>query len=419
MRVESGGGGGGGVDTEIEGDPGSIGEAGTWLGHTLAPAVDTAGDRANDARRLAASGWTSDAGDGFAGTMRRAANAADDLHGTVEGMAHDLRDFAADLRRCQERMADVRSTAKGKGLTVAGFVVQDPGPGPARPTMPSADASDAEVRAHNARVDAYDAHQDLVRAFNDAKDDAGRIDRQYSAACESLQHQYDAKDHAAYLLTLGDVLGESGAAGAAAYLKAGRSKLLLKAQGLYQEAQRAADAMAAHPERYYSRRWIFFKKFDAAKYSGDLDAIRSKASAADRLVREADNLKSSKLPRGLGAGGKVLGAAGGILGVYSDVQDGESVTQAVVSQGGGLAASIAAGAVIGTAIPVPVVGTVVGAIGGAIVGIAADGMIDSLFDNGPDVGAALHEAGDALADTGGAIKDGVSSVGSAIGGLFD
>ena len=59
------------------------------------------------------------------------------------------------------------------------------------------------------------------------------------------------------------------------------------------------------------------------------------------------------------------------------------------------------------------------AIGGAIVGIAADGMIDSLFDNGPDVGAAFHEAGDALAETGGAIKDGISSVGSAIGGLFD
>jgi hypothetical protein len=315
-------------------------------------------------------------------------------------------------------MAEVRSTASGKGLSVAGFVIQDPGPGPARPSMPGPGATEAEVQAHNDLVEVYNAHQKLIRAYNEAASDADRVDRQYNAACESLQNQHDATDHAAYLLSMGEVLGETAAAGVAAYHTAQRSKLLLKAQDLYAEAQRAADEMLAHPEVYTRRRWLFFKQFDGARYAADLGAIESRMTAADDLVIQSDRLGSGALARNLEHGGKVLGAAGVGLGIYSDIQDGESGTQALVSQGGGLAASIAAGALIGTAIPVPVVGTAVGALGGAVIGILADGAIDSLFENGPDVGAALEEGWDSLEDTGSAIKDGVSSLGGAIGGLF-
>jgi hypothetical protein len=61
---------------------------------------------------------------------------------------------------------------------------------------------------------------------------------------------------------------------------------------------------------------------------------------------------------------------------------------------------------------------VVGTVVGAGIAIFADGAIDSLFENGPDVGAAWDEGVDALADTGEAIADGVSSVGETIGGWF-
>ena len=51
--------------------------------------------------------------------------------------------------------------------------------------------------------------------------------------------------------------------------------------------------------------------------------------------------------------------------------------------------------------------------------IFTSGAIDSLFENGPDVGAALDSGDDALADTGGAIADGAGAVEAGIGGLFD
>jgi hypothetical protein len=56
---------------------------------------------------------------------------------------------------------------------------------------------------------------------------------------------------------------------------------------------------------------------------------------------------------------------------------------------------------------------------GAGVGIFTSGAIDSLFENGPDVGAALDRGAESVVDTGKAIGDGVVSVGKKIGGLFD
>jgi hypothetical protein len=55
---------------------------------------------------------------------------------------------------------------------------------------------------------------------------------------------------------------------------------------------------------------------------------------------------------------------------------------------------------------------------GAGVGIFTSGAIDSLFEDGPDVGAAVDSGLDALEDTGGAIVDGAGAVVDGIGGLF-
>jgi hypothetical protein len=80
---------------------------------------------------------------------------------------------------------------------------------------------------------------------------------------------------------------------------------------------------------------------------------------------------------------------------------------------------MATGAVVGSFVPIPGVGTAAGAVIGAGVGIFTSGAIDSLFENGPDVGAAAEAGWDAVADTGEAIGDAAGSVGDAIGGLFD
>ena len=92
---------------------------------------------------------------------------------------------------------------------------------------------------------------------------------------------------------------------------------------------------------------------------------------------------------------------------------------AAAAGAGGFAASVAAGAVIGSFIPVPGVGTAVGALGGAVVGTFTSGAIDSLFENGLDVGDALGRGKEAVTDTAKAIGGGVMKVAGGIGGLFD
>ncbi|WP_143033692.1 hypothetical protein [Nocardioides sp. YR527] len=150
------------------------------------------------------------------------------------------------------------------------------------------------------------------------------------------------------------------------------------------------------------------------------------------VLDDAAKLDDGKIPKFLGKAGKVLGPLGLGLGLYNDYQEGETGTQIVVSQGVSAAAGIGAGAgasmltgmAVGAAAGsvVPGLGTAVGAVVGTAVGagiaIFSDGAIDSLFENGPDVGKALNEGWKSLEDTGEAIGDGVSGAIDAVGGLF-
>lgn len=145
----------------------------------------------------------------------------------------------------------------------------------------------------------------------------------------------------------------------------------------------------------------------------DLDDAKRLSSAADDMIRSADDMKRTGKMMPLKAGGALA-----VLGIGYDIYNGKDPVQATVSGGLGFGASVAAGAAIGTMIPVPVVGTAVGAVVGAGVGIFTSGMVDNLFEGG-DLGDAADAGIDAVKDTGGAIVDGVKDVGGAIGGLFD
>ena len=131
-----------GIDTEIPGEPGQIERAAEWLRRQLGAQLGVAADRLNDARREAAIGWVSSAGTEFANAMIRARSVTDDLESGCMSLGDGLESFARDLRNCQSDMADVRRTATRQGLTVTGHVVEDPGPGPARPEMPPDGASE-------------------------------------------------------------------------------------------------------------------------------------------------------------------------------------------------------------------------------------------------------------------------------------
>jgi hypothetical protein len=419
------------VETEITGSPGSIEGAATWLRGSLAPKLTAAADAANSSRRGAETGWSSVAGEELAGTARRIRDTSDDLAAATKTMAGDLDDFAEKLRRSQDQMADVRSTARGAGLTVSGFVVQHPGAGPARPPD-LVEGTPEEVEAHDRRVAAYNAHQDLLQAYYDAETEAARIDRYYATACRDLQNDYLPGTHAAWIVTLGDIVGESAAGVIGATISLERSRLLQSAQDLVDEAARAVDDLQAHPERYMKRKWFFFQTLDETRLEADRLAIQGKLDEARDLLRNVDELADSRALRYLGRGGKILGPLGLGLGVYNDWQEGETHTQIAVSQGvsAGVGAAAGFGATVGTAAligatagsVVPGLGTAAGAVVGTVVGagvaIFADGAIDSLFENGPDVGQAWDEGVEALQDTGDAIVDGVSSVGETIGGWF-
>ncbi|WP_028644005.1 WXG100 family type VII secretion target [Nocardioides sp. URHA0020] len=415
------------VDTEIEGQPGSIEAAADWLRDKLSAKVGEAADRMNDARRNADASWQSEAGDEFSARMGKGRDQVEDLEQAAKKMAGDLDDFAEKLRRCQQQMRDIRADASGAGLSVFGFLIQDPGAGPARPPDHFV-GTEAEVTEHNRKVAAYDAHQDLVRAYNHASSEAARIDRQYATACRDLQDDYTPGQHASWLLTTADILGDGieGAIGASIGLK--KSGLNRGAEALLDDAKRAIADLQAHPERYLKRKWLFFKTLDQARLDADRLAIQGRLDEAEDLLRKSSALDDLKLPKYLGRGGKVLGPLGFGLGVYNDYQEGESTTQIAVSQGVSTAAGIGAAALTGAGVGaavgsvIPVAGTAVGAVVGTVVGagvaIFADGAIDSLFENGPDIGAAFDEGVDALADTGGAIADGVSSAADTVGGWF-
>ena len=120
----------------------------------------------------------------------------------------------------------------------------------------------------------------------------------------------------------------------------------------------------------------------------------------------------------LGVGGALTGA-----GIWYDMTyNDESTEQAVASNVGGFAASVATGAAVGTLIGGPV-GTVAGVVVGGAVGVFTSGMIDGLWEYDGDISDAAMAGAGVLVDTGDALLDGASDVGGAvvdgIGGLFD
>lgn len=419
------------IDTEIQGNPAHVESAANWVKGKLASKVGDAADRLNDSRRNADGSWNSDAGDEFVDMMSRARDKTEDLEKAAKKMAGDLEDFAEKLRRCQDQMEDVCRDARAAHLVVSGYLVQDPGPPPVEPPG-TFSGTPEQVAQYEKDVKAYNDHLDKVIAYSDAKAEAARIDRQYATACKALQDEYSINQHAAWILNASDVLGAAAAGAIGVNVAAKQSKLHSSAQALVEETRQAIRDLQAHPERYMKRKWLFFETLDETKLRADQLALEGKLNDAEKLLDDAAKLEDGKIPKFLGRAGKVLGPLGLGLGLYNDYQEGETGTQIAVSQGvaagAGIAAGAGASALTGMAIGaaagsvVPGVGTAVGAVVGTVVGagvaIFSDGAIDSLFENGPDVGKALNEGWKSLEDTGDAIGDGISGAADAVGGLF-
>lgn len=391
------------IETEIKGSPGSIRAAAAWLDDTLAPAVGRGADALAASRRLAASDWHGATGDAFVATLGRAVPQVDQVQDGVQQVSTCFADYAGDLERCQHRMSAIRDEARGAGLTVNGFVVQEPDAGPARPGDPPPDPTPSQADAYNADVAAYNEHQDLIKTYNGLVERADEIWSDIERAWERVSSKDRALDGASWTFTLSDIAG--GLAGAV---------LDINGSALRGNARYFGDLADEHLTRLRNQARVS----SASQFYDDLAHWNNTASSsADDAARAARLLRLGKATP-LAVGGLLTG-----VGIWYDMEHGdESAAQAVTSNVGGFAASVATGAAVGTLIGGPV-GTVVGVVVGAGVGVFTSGMIDGLWDSGGDVGEAFMAGVDTLADTGDALLDGASDVGGAIvdgvGGLFD
>lgn len=396
------------LDTEIKGSPQQVNAAADWLTSTLVTGLDDAADDVRTARNRGES-WGEDAGDAFRSRLGTTADTIDDISSDAGNVGRKVREWSTELKKCQDDMTQVRADAEAGGLTVSGFVVQDPGPGPARPDPTTLYDTQAEADAAWAP---WNAHQDKVRVWNDCVGEAGRVRRRYETACQDLLDQVDGYDYA-----LAAVNAESLAGEMARHIERFNYKMRLASavELLETDAANALRDLQNAPPGSLGDRVSEWQRIEGERAAAlrDLENPHARPPASDS-------------PSRLGRAGRLLGPLGLVVGVASDLDEGESLTQAVVSQGGGALAGAAAGAGVGALIGsiVPGPGTAVGAVVGGVIGGAAsivtgafgDGFIDSLFENGPDLGQAASEGWDSITDT---VESAGDAIGDAAGGLVD
>lgn len=406
------------LDTEIKGSPGSVESASSWLRGSLAPAVESGADALVSARNDAESDWGGQAGPAFSSQMRFGSTTSDELSTAVKAAARNLDVHAAALRRAQNLMSDIRSTAAGAGLTVSGFTIENPGTGTANPgPPPTGEITPVQADHYSSEVAAFNKHQKLVKAWNKAVADVAEVNSTYTAACSALEDSYKGQDPKEMVVSAADV------AGALAASRATNIHVSILRQTATTFTTEATEALGRVRGTDYSRT-------GQSAFYDDLRNANRVQGMADDATRAADDAVRAGSPATRLSGALSKALVG--VGIGMDLHAGESVPQALASNVGGYAAGAGVGALasMGTSMAmgaafgsvVPGVGTAVGAVVGLGVGIFTSGAIDSLFKNNGDVGQALGDGVEAVTGTVGAVGDGIGDaaegVGDFVGGLF-
>src|SRR5262245_580360 len=156
MHTAGAGGAGADLDTEITGEPVSISSAALWLSATAAVGVEDGAQALRRARQEADADWAGDAGPAFGAKMTGAHDKVSGLHRRVTALADSLESFAGSMRACQNRMADIRGSARPPDLSGVPMTAE-------------------QVQAYEADVLAYNRHQQLLTAFYDAAGQAAEV----------------------------------------------------------------------------------------------------------------------------------------------------------------------------------------------------------------------------------------------------
>lgn len=379
-------------ETHIEGDPEAITALATYLRSTLTPAVSALAQDFATARRNSSDAWGGEAASAFRERLVTAEDATQDFDEEIPTAAAALEELAEALEDAQRDMASALAHATSSGLTVTGTQIHRPVP-PQLGATTSADHSERLAAAHANRVAAWDWCVDTAAgaftlwadALRDFEDQGARISGSMASLFTSL-------------LT-------DGTKTAALAVKAYNLTLL---RNFHLEN---ADNLRAHIAALTPDGVVRTTPQHIYDLEARANASQATAKAIDDKFKAGLRV-GSRLSRGL----HVVGGAATVYGIYDDIQQGESVEQAVVSNVGGMAAGMitgaGTGALIGTFV-VPPVGTVVGAalgtVVGAGVGMFTSGVIDHMWENASadffsTIDAGWSEVTNTLSDVGGLAK---------------
>ncbi len=378
------------LDTEVEGDPDSFTATCQFLRETSSN-VETTEQKYLSTRGESEGGWGGTAGGAFRDTAFQGARMAGDTVQMISQVCDNLEIHADDLRTVKADMQRARDRAIEGELTIAGFLIQPPGPAPEAPTpLPTGKpATPQQTEAHAAGVAAQADYEKKVKAYNDA---AGLVAKAKKKEADSqswlVKTISGIVEPVKLSLTLGDV-----ATGLAGTVTANASKWVavaenvkspdlpaklaqnttMSAAGRFKAAEiaarRSTEKAVAYANAYPTKvaAWMDAKVPPWAKRGLDAKMIPHTApTPVNPVLRGAVNV-GKKLP--------YVGLAFTAAGVGSDINQGKDPTQAVVSGGASFVSGAVAGASIGAAFGGPV-----GVVGGALVGIGVGIAVDSGWD---------------------------------------
>lgn len=364
------------IDTFIAGNPTDIRRVEDWIRTTLGTTIGNVADAAARARRIADDAWEGDASETYLGRSSEHVHAIDDFHARTSKTADVFADLSDELSRALSDMADIRARALAAGLPVVCNTIGNPPPG------------DDEAAFRR------------TSAYQEASDAAEAVHARWSVAVATATNTWTGHPWSASFLvsTALDYVDKN--------LQGRIADLLTMQQHLQTEAIREMERfLSLSPDTPYDELRRLFGS--AREPLDDLVATTGRLDDMASMSRTA---------------GRAAGTIGLVAGVGLDYfAGGESLEQAVVSNGLGLGASIAAGSAAGAMVGsiVPGAGTafgaVVGAAAGTVTGIFTSGAVDNLYESSTTSIGGSFSAG--LAEVGSAASATKELAGASIGGL--
>lgn len=410
------------IETHLDGSPSQIYAAADWLRTGVATAATTYASTVTAQRTTVGSDWAGDAAEQFLGAAATLTTGGDTVSSTATTLASALGVLGDELTGTLDDLAAARTHASSGGLTVAGTLVHHPGAAPTRVTDHGQDATPAQANAYDHYLTASATHAAAIITWDEVVELVNGAIERWDRALTSIESTWSANS--------GNLVGVSTDVFTTFGTVLAVSTVAFNASAVRNTHLAHAATIANHLDAFVDSNGRVLTQ--SSHFYDLMDARATHLAAAADIDRVP-----ARTPTALGRAFGALGVIATGYSIYDDINNGESVEQAVVSNGVGFAASLAAGAgtgaIIGSFIPVPVVGTIVGAVAGTIVGgvvgIVTSGMIDSMWENGvdgiEDVGQAIADGwgevvatgeaiGDMASDVGGAIADGAKDVWDAI-----